>query len=43
MGSFLPHRPIMKASMLMAAEQARAMSMMTATSMAGAPDCFFAN
>src|SRR5215471_590980 len=33
MGSFLPHRPIMKARMLMVVEQARAMRVMAASSM----------
>lgn len=38
MGSFLPHRPTMKARVLMAAEQARVKRMTTASSMAGTPD-----
>lgn len=41
MGSFLPHRPTMKARMLMTVEQARAERMMTASSMAGTPDVAF--
>ena len=37
MGSFLPHRPTMKARMLMTAEHTRAKRAMTASSMAGIP------